>query len=209
MGVMTSATPDPVSPAATEQDAVLPQGGTVRPVTRWGEPVMHRVLEPVTTFDASLRELAADMVATMYAADGVGLAACQIGVDRSVFVFDCPDDDGIMHAGVVCNPVVQLPEGKDRRLDDGDEGCLSYPGAFVPCARPDYAEVRGQGLDGTPVRYAGSGLLARCLQHETDHCLGTVFGDRLPRRVYKKLAKQHDSAVADFPPDWPVVAVDS
>ena len=201
MDPMTSASPSPTSPPP-DQD-VLPGGGTVRPITRWGEPVMHRVLEPVTEFDDALRELAADMVATMYAADGVGLAASQIGVDRSVFVFDCPDEDGVMVKGVVCNPVVYLPEGKDRRLDDGDEGCLSFPGAFVPCARPDYAEVEGQALDGSPVRYAGTGLLARCLQHETDHCRGTVFGDRLPRRWYKKLAKQQDAAAAEFPEGWP------
>jgi peptide deformylase len=181
----------------------LPEGGTVRPVTRWGADVMHRVNEPVTEFDEELRALVADMTATMYAADGVGLAACQIGVDRQVFVFDCPDADGVHHRGVVCNPEVVVPEGKDRRLDDGDEGCLSFPGAFVPCPRPDYAEVHGEGLDGSPVRYAGTGLLARCLQHETDHCKGTVFGDRLNRRAYKKLQKQMESAAADYPLDWP------
>ena len=75
----------------------LPEGGTVRPMTRWGEPVMHRPQEPVTRSTTELRALVADMVATMYAADGVGLAACQIGVDRAVFVFDCPDDDGRAH----------------------------------------------------------------------------------------------------------------
>ncbi len=199
---MTSASPEPTAPSPSEE-SVLPRGGTVRTIARWGEPVMHRVLEPVTTFDQELRDLAADMVATMRAADGVGLAACQIGIDRSIFVFDCPDDSGTMVEGVVCNPIVYLPEGKDRRLDDDDEGCLSFPGAFVSCARPDYAEVHGQGLDGTPVRYAGTGLLARCLQHETDHCHGTVFGDRLPRRSYKKLAKQQESAAAEYPPGWP------
>jgi peptide deformylase len=183
--------------------SVLPVGGTVRPITRWGEPVMHRVLEPVTEFDDALRDLVADMTATMYAAEGVGLAACQIGVDRSVFVFDCPDDDGRPVKGVVCNPVLLVPEGSSRRLDDGEEGCLSYPGAFVPCARPDYAEVTGQGLDGAAVHYAGTGLLARCLQHETDHCKGTVFGDRLNRRAFKRLQKQKESAAVDFPPDWP------
>lgn len=187
----------------TSGPSALPPGGTVRPITRWGAPVMHRVQEPVTVFGEELEQLVGDMVATMYAADGVGLAACQIGVDRQVFVFDCPDDTGESHAGVVCNPVVRVPEGKGRRLDDGEEGCLSFPGAFVPCPRPDYAEVHGQGLDGSPVRYAGSGLLARCLQHETDHCHGTVFGDRLPRRAYKRLQKQHDSAAADFPVGWP------
>ena len=86
-----------------------------------------------------------------------------------MFVFDCPDESGTLHRGIVCNPVVELPEGKERQLDDDDEGCLSYPGAFVECARPDRARVTGQGLDGEDVAYEGDGLLARCLQHETDH----------------------------------------
>ena len=188
-------------------ESQLPGGGTVRSITRWGEPVMHRMQEPVTEFGEELRSLVADMVATMYAADGVGLAACQIGVDRSVFVFDCPDADGVHHQGVVCNPQLYLPEGKGRRLDDGDEGCLSYPGAFVECPRPDEAEVRGQGLDGEPVRLAGTGLLARCLQHETDHCQGRVFGDRLPRRASKQLRRQHEAAAEEFPPGWPAAPV--
>jgi peptide deformylase len=181
----------------------LPTGGTVRPITRWGTEVMHRPQRPVTSYDDELRALAADMVATMYAADGVGLAACQIGVDRAMFVFDCPDESGRRVVGVVCNPRVTLPEGKDRRLDDGEEGCLSYPGAFCPCARPDFATVDGTGLDGEPVTFSGDGLLARCLQHETDHTLGTVFGDRLPTRMRKKLKKAHDAAADDYPPDWP------
>jgi peptide deformylase len=190
--------------AMPEEPSTLPTGGEVRPITRWGEPVMHRKQEPITEFDEDLRSLAADMVATMYAADGVGLAACQIGVDRAVFVFDCPDDTGTHHRGVVCNPVLFLPEGKDRKLDDDDEGCLSLPGAFIPLARPDYAAVEGQDLDGKPVRYAGRGLLARCLQHETDHCDGTVFGDRLNRRARKKLHKEHETLAENYPADWPV-----
>lgn len=199
----------PESPAAEEPLAPygpLPQGGTVRPMTRWGDPVMHRPQRPVTTAqfgDDELRALAADMTATMYAADGVGLAACQIGVDLAVFVFDCPDASGRRTVGVVCNPVLTLPEGKDRQLDDGEEGCLSYPGAFAPCARPDFAAVDGTGLDGEPVHFEGDGLLARCLQHETDHTRGTVFGDRLPDRLRKKLRKAHDKAAPDYPPDWP------
>lgn len=181
----------------------LPEGGTVRPITRWGEDVMHRVQQPVESFDEELRALVADMVATMYAANGVGLAACQIGVDRQVFVFDCPDDDGLHHTGVVCNPEVHLPEGRDRRLDDDDEGCLSLPGAFVGLARPDFARVEGQDLDGNPVSYEGTGLLARCLQHETDHTQGTVFGDRLGKRARKKLYKQAEEHAEDFPAGWP------
>jgi peptide deformylase len=181
----------------------LPEGGSVRPVTRWGTEVMHRHNQPVTTYDNDLRGLVADMVATMYAADGVGLAACQIGVDLAVFCFDCPDESGTHTVGVVCNPVVVLPEGKDRNLDESDEGCLSYPGAFVECARPDRASVTGTGLDGEPVSFSGDGLLARCLQHETDHTHGTVFGDRLSTKARKRLRKAHDRAAEEFPPGWP------
>lgn len=183
--------------------AELPGDGNVRPITRWGEPVMHRSARTVTAYDEELRSLVADMAATMYAADGVGLAACQVGVDLAVFVFDCPDDDGVRHVGVVCNPEVELPQGKDRELDDGDEGCLSYPGAFVGCARPDSAIVRGYDLHGRPVELSGSGFLARCFQHETDHINGTVFGDRLNNRSRKKLRKQMESVAGDYASDWP------
>jgi peptide deformylase len=181
----------------------LPTGGRVRPVTRWGTPVMHRAQQLVTSFDAALHDLAADMVATMYAAEGVGLAACQIGEDVAMFVFDCPDARGDHTVGVVCNPVLTLPEGRDRRLDADDEGCLSFPGSFVECPRPDWAAVDGVGLDGQPVHFEGDGLLARCLQHETDHTVGTVFGDRLSAKARKRLQKQHDKAAADYPLTWP------
>ncbi len=181
----------------------LPEGGTVRPMTRWGTPVMHRPQAEVTSYDGDLSTLVADMVATMYAAEGVGLAACQIGVDLRVFVFDCADSDGERIVGVVCNPVVHLPEGKDRKLDEAEEGCLSYPGAFVDCARPDFARVTGTGLDGSAVEFEGDGLLARCLQHETDHTLGTVFADRLSAKARKKLDKAQAKVADEFPPEWP------
>jgi peptide deformylase len=195
--------PDQPERPERPDEPVLPAGGTVRSITRWGETVMHHKQEPIAAFDDGLRVLVADMVATMYAADGVGLAACQIGRDQSVFVFDCPDEDGVRHQGVVCNPVLFLPVGKDRKLDDDDEGCLSLPGAFVPCARTSYARVEGQGVDGSPVSHAGTGLLARCLQHETDHCEGIVFGDRINKRSRKKLFKQADEAAPEFPAGWP------
>ena len=185
----------------------LPEGGTARPITRWGTPVMHRRQADVTAYDDSLRDLVADMVATMHAADGVGLAACQIGVDLRVFVFDCPDSSGDRTVGAVCNPVVTLPEGKDRKLDEAEEGCLSYPGAYVDCARPDSAQVTGYGIDGEPVTFEGDGLLARCLQHETDHTLGTVFADRLSTKLQKKLRKAHEKVADDFPPDWPAEGI--
>jgi peptide deformylase len=190
----------PVSPTSVE----LPTGGTVRPVVRWGTDVMHRRARPVSSYDEELRRLVADMVATMYAAQGVGLAACQIGVDLAVFVFDCPDESGTTHRGVVCNPVVELREGRERRLDDSEEGCLSYPGAFVDCARPDWARVTGQGVDGADISYEGDGLLARCLQHEADHIEGTVFGDRISDRARKKLRKEMEAAAEGYPLHWPV-----
>jgi peptide deformylase len=170
---------------------------------------MHRTQEPVTSFDDELHALAADLVATMYAADGVGLAACQVGVDRAVFVFDCPDETGARHRGLVCNPELYLPQGKDRKLDDDDEGCLSLPGAYFSCARPNYAMVEGQDLDGNRVTYKGRDLLARCLQHETDHCNGIVFGDRLNRRARKRLFKRADELDPLYPAEWPAVPLPS
>ncbi len=82
----------------------------MRPITRWGTPVMHHAQQLVATYDDALRQLAADMVATMYAADGVGLAACQIGEDVAMFVFDCADESGERTVGVVCNPEVTCPK---------------------------------------------------------------------------------------------------
>jgi peptide deformylase len=196
--------PQPSEPPAHAPHGPLPEGGSARPMTRWGTPVMHRPQRSVTAYDDELRSLVADMVATMYAADGVGLAACQIGLDQAVFVFDCPDSTHERTVGVVCNPVLTLPEGRDRKLDVAEEGCLSFPGAFVECPRPDFATVTGTGLDGEPVTFSGDGLLARCLQHETDHTRGTVFGDRLSTKLRKKLQKQHDQAAEDYPAGWPL-----
>jgi len=195
----------PLEPTAPDHAPYgqLPEGGHVRPIVRWGTDVMHRSNQPVTAYDDDLRSLAADMVATMYAAEGVGLAACQIGVDLAMFVFDCHDATDERTVGVVCNPVVFLPEGRDRTLDEDDEGCLSLPGAYVPLARPDVATVEGFGLDGEPVRFSGDGLLARALQHETDHTHGTVFGDRLSTRWRKKLQKAHEKTAESYPSDWP------
>jgi peptide deformylase len=180
------------------------QRGSVRAITRWGADVMHRRNQPVTDFGADLQTLVADMFATMDAAEGVGLAANQVGVDLQLFVFDCPDKDGNRVEGVVCNPVVELPEGKDRNLDEGDEGCLSLPGAFTKCARPDFARVTGVDEHGQPVSYEGDGLLARCLQHETDHTQGTVFGDRLSRKYKKRLFAEAEELAPDYPADWPI-----
>lgn len=188
---------------ATTQD--LTTGGTVRPITRWGTPVIHRPTRPVTDFGDELHTLVRDMFATMVAAEGAGLAATQVGVDLAVFVFDCADGDDVRYAGAICNPVVELPEGSDRRLELSDEGCLSFPGAYIGLARPDYTICRGIDAYGAPVEVIGDGgTLARCLQHETDHLNGIVFGDRLPGRTRKKLGRQHHQLAPNYPDDWPV-----
>jgi peptide deformylase len=182
----------------------LTTGGTVLPITRWGTPVMHNPTRPVTSFDADLHALVRDMFATMRAAHGVGLAATQVGVDLAVFVYECPDADDTIHLGVVCNPEVTVPEGKERVLDSIEEGCLSLPGGYQPLARPDVARCTGTDASGEPIEIIGTGLLSRCLQHETDHLNGTVFGDRLSTRARRKLDEHHASLAHLYPEDWPV-----
>ena len=115
----------------------LTTGGRIRPITRWGTPVMHATTTPVTEFGHELHELIRDMFATMRAAEGVGLAATQVGVGMSVFIYECPDADDRIQRGVVCNPVVELPTGKDRNLDVTEEGCLSWPGGYSGVPHPD------------------------------------------------------------------------
>ena len=177
--------------------------GTVLPIVRWGEPVMHARTRQVTDFGPSLQTLLADMFATNSAANGAGLAATQIGVDLAVFVFDCQDAELQRRVGLVCNPTVAFAERGSRRFVESDEGCLSLPGAFVATRRPDYAICRGQDQYGDDIEIVGTGTLARCLQHETEHLNGLVFADRLPRRARKELEARHKRAAHQFPLDWP------
>ena len=179
-------------------------GGQVMRITRWGEPVLHAETEPVTVFDDDLHTLIQNMFATMAAAEGVGLAATQVGDNRSLFVFHCHDEDDVMHAGVFINPLVCLPEGKTRDLVSDDEGCLSLPGAFAPLSRARQATCRGVDHNGNPLELTGTGMLARCLQHEADHLSGMVFGDRLSARVRKNLYSDHEAKAYRYPPDWPI-----
>ncbi|WOC11245.1 peptide deformylase [Gordonia sp. MP11Mi] len=177
--------------------------GTARTIVRWGEEVLHRPARPVTDYGDDLQELLADMFATNQAADGAGLAAAQIGVDLAVFIYDCTDETGRRRTGVVCNPECDLPEVRERRLVSHDEGCLSLPGAFVELARPDVATCRGYDQYGDLVTLAGGGTFGRCLQHETDHINGTVFGDRLSARGRKQLYQRFDAVAAEYPSGWP------
>jgi peptide deformylase len=171
---------------------VQTRAGTPRPITRYGNPVLHRRCAEVTVFDEGLEQLIADMFASMAAAEGVGLAANQIGVDARVFVVDCPDATGTNVVAHVVNPVLHLPEGRGLEVDD--EGCLSVPGVRAEIGRPATSYVTGVDMHGDPVRIDGTGLLARCLQHETDHLDGLLYVDRLPVKQRKKLlAKSADS----------------
>jgi peptide deformylase len=153
---------------------------TVQRIRIAGDPVLHTPTRPVERFDAELRALVADMFETMYVAEGVGLAANQIGVDLRVFVYDCPDADGGWHLGTVVNPAVtasSFPESADP--DDDLEGCLSVPGERYPTRRGAFATVTGFDVDGNAITVHGSGTLARCFQHETDHLDGLLYLDRL------------------------------
>ncbi len=161
--------------------------GRVLPIVQVGDPVLANPCRPVVAFDDELAALVADMFASMYAAEGVGLAANQIGIDLAVFVYDCPDEADVRHRGVVCNPVLEALPSHKRQLEEEPEGCLSVKGQYSPLARPDFAVVNGQDPSGQPLRVEGTGLLARCLQHETDHLNGILYIDRLTAKARKKV----------------------
>ncbi|MET9518186.1 peptide deformylase [Streptomyces sp. NPDC002994] len=150
--------------------------GLVRPMTLLGDPALHAPCETVTDFGPSLVRLVEDMFATMYAAEGVGLAANQVGVPLRVFVYDCPDDEDVRHVGHIVNPRLVEADGITVR---GPEGCLSLPGIEAGTERFDRAVVEGVSVTGAPVRVEGTGFFARCLQHECDHLSGRVYTDRL------------------------------
>ena len=174
------------------------RAGQVRPITYYGEDVLHRPCATVEPGHPGLEQLIADMFASMYAAEGVGLAANQIGVGLRIFVMDCPEEDlegkptGGKVMGVVINPVLHLPDGP-RELVERTEGCLSVPGPTALLARVTEARVTGVDANWQPVELAGIGLVARCLQHECDHLEGTVYVDRLGKRARKEAL-----AAADF-----------
>ncbi|ARF64183.1 MULTISPECIES: peptide deformylase [Streptomyces] len=181
-----------------EREAAYRARGTSRPITVVGNPVLHKECKDVTAFDDELARLIDDMFASQKTAEGVGLAANQIGVDLKVFVYDCPDDDGVRHTGVVCNPVLEELAPETRVLDDSNEGCLSVPTAYASLARPDYAVVRGQDAEGNPIRVKGTGYFARCLQHETDHLYGYLYIDRLSKRERKDALRQMEEGTPRY-----------
>ncbi len=144
---------------------------SVRSIRLFGDPVLTMPAEPVTTFDKELRTLVRDLTDTMIDAPGAGLAAPQIGVSLRVFVYDVGDD-----LGHLINP--ELGPFSDEE-QDGEEGCLSFPGLAFPTKRAQTVVARGYTMYGDPVVIEGSALLARAIQHETDHLDGILFIDRL------------------------------
>jgi peptide deformylase len=141
------------------------------PIRTLGDPVLKTPAKPVTRFDDALRALYEDMLETMYAAPGVGLAGPQVGLSLRLFVYD----DGTTGPSFLANPTLSEAEGEQA----DEEGCLSIPGPFHVTPRAARIVCRGQDLDGDPIEVVGQGLLARILQHETDHVDGLLFIDRL------------------------------
>jgi len=154
---------------------------TVQQIRLFGDPVLTTPAEPVTTFDKELRVLVKDLAETMLDAPGVGLAAPQIGVSLRVFTYDVGEE-----AGHLINPVISVVGEEDQ---EDDEGCLSFPGLAFPTKRHLQVIATGMNMHGEPVTVEGSELLARCIQHETDHLDGILFIDRLDRKQRKAAMK--------------------
>ncbi|MDV3125687.1 peptide deformylase [Mycobacterium sp. 21AC1] len=163
----------------------------VVPIRIVGDPVLHTVTEPVPvgadgSLPADLPELIQTMYDTMDAANGVGLAANQIGVAKRLFVYDCAETRSrtSRRRGVIINPVLETSEVPETMPDpdDDEEGCLSVPGENFPTGRADWARVTGLDADGSAITLEGNDLFARMLQHETGHLDGFLYIDKLVGR---------------------------
>jgi peptide deformylase len=166
--------------------------GTPRKIRVAGDPALHTPARRVGSFDGELAALIDDMFASLAVAEGVGLAAPQIGVDLAVFVYDCPDETGARVRGHVVNPTITT----SGELDESEEGCLSVPGPYHDLPRYWTAAVTGVDKTGAPVEVSGTGYLARCLQHETDHLRGLLYIDHLPRNRRRRVLREME------PFDW-------
>lgn len=159
---------------------------SIKQIRHFGDPVLVTPASEVIDFDKELRTLVKDLTETMLDAPGAGLAAPQIGVPLRVFVWDV--DETIGH---LINPTLDLSE----EMQEGDEGCLSFPELIYPTPRAFKAVARGFSMHGEPVTIEGTELLARALQHETDHLNGILFIDRLSdedRKVAMKEIRESD-----------------
>ena len=142
----------------------------ILPIVSYPDPVLAEVGKRVDRFDEELERLTQDMFETMYQAQGVGLAAQQVGLALQLFVMDC---EGTKI--VAANPEITMAEGEQQ----GDEACLSLGSIGAPLSRPDHVRLRAQDVKGEWYEIEGNGLTARCLVHETDHCNGRLFMDHL------------------------------
>lgn len=154
----------------------------MRPIVRFGDPVLTTPAAPVTTFDSHTAALVRDLLDTVEGPGRAGVAAPQIGVGLRAFSYDVEGETGYL-----LNPrVVELSE----EVQEEDEGCLSVPGLWFPTRRAERAVVQGVDLRNEPTVVEGSGLMARCLQHETDHLNGTVYIDRLDREIRRRALRE-------------------
>ena len=144
--------------------------------------MLRSAADPVVTFDKELRGLVSDLTDTLIEANGAGLAAPQIGVSLRVFVFDV--DDVLGH---LINPSLHFPDEEEQ---DGQEGCLSIPGLYYDTKRRMNVVAKGVNSYGDPMQIVGSGMMARCVQHETDHLDGVLFLDRLDAETRKQAMKE-------------------
>jgi len=143
----------------------------IHPIVKYGDPVLETQTKPVEKFDEELQKLTEDMFESMYAAQGVGLAAPQIGIGLRVAVIDVSNGKN-PEARIVCaNPEITHAEGEQRE----EEGCLSLPGFRGHVARPQFVTIRAQDVTGKEFEMRGEGLLARAFCHEIDHLHGTLF----------------------------------
>jgi peptide deformylase len=154
---------------------------TIQSIRLFGDPVLRTPAALVVDFDKELRKLVKDLTDTMMDAPGAGLAAPQIGVGLRVFTYYVDDQ-----LGHLINPNLDLSQDKD---EDGEEGCLSFPGLSFPTPRAIRAVARGFDMHGEPVTLEGTDLMARCFQHETDHLDGILFIDRMDAKQRKLAMK--------------------
>ncbi len=162
-------------------------------ILHYPDPLLHTVAKPVADINDEIRQLAADMAETMYAAPGIGLAATQINRHIRMLVADVSDEKNRLLT--LINPKILLKEGEAVR----EEGCLSVPGVYDKVTRAEHIRVRATNLAGETFELDASGLLAVCIQHEIDHLDGKVFVEYLSRlkqmRIRSKLIKQAREAM--------------
>jgi peptide deformylase len=145
----------------------------VRPIVIYGDPVLREVSQPVAEVDQEIKSLVSDMVDTLKKAQGLGLAAVQIGVPQRVFIVDLSAMDINASLTVFINPEIMETQGEIEL----EEGCLSFPGIYQKCTRPAYVRVRALDLNGKPFEMTADGLAARAILHEHDHLEGKLFVD--------------------------------